>query len=122
MACTIFQGNNMDFKSLISKIDHLDKTIAAKRNLAKKYTAALKNIDEISLPIEKNYATNVFWMYGLSGSGKSTLLSNLRKHYENSSNVVFLKEPVDEWEKIVDENGETILKKFYNNITIYCKL
>jgi deoxyadenosine/deoxycytidine kinase len=41
------------------------------------------------------------------------LLSNLREHYENNSNVVFLKEPVDEWEKIKDENGETILKKFY---------
>ena len=50
---------------------------------------------------------------GNIGSGKSTLLSNLRKHYENNSNVVFLKEPVDEWEKIKDENGETILKKFY---------
>jgi deoxyadenosine/deoxycytidine kinase len=37
----------------------------------------------------------------------------LRQHYENNSNVVFLKEPVDEWEKIKDENGETILKKFY---------
>ena len=50
---------------------------------------------------------------GNIGSGKSTLLSNLRYHYENNSNVVFLKEPVDEWEKIKDENGETILKKFY---------
>ena len=50
---------------------------------------------------------------GNIGSGKSTLLSNLRKHYENNSNVLFLKEPVDEWEKIKDENGETILKKFY---------
>jgi deoxyguanosine kinase len=50
---------------------------------------------------------------GNIGSGKSTLLSNLRQHYENNSNVVFLKEPVDEWEKIKDENGETILKKFY---------
>jgi deoxyadenosine/deoxycytidine kinase len=50
---------------------------------------------------------------GNIGSGKSTLLSNLRQHYENNSNVVFLKEPVDEWERIKDENGETILKKFY---------
>jgi len=50
---------------------------------------------------------------GNIGSGKSTLLANLRQHYENNSNVVFLKEPVDEWEKIKDENGETILKKFY---------
>jgi thymidylate kinase len=50
---------------------------------------------------------------GNIGSGKSTLLANLRLYYENNSNVVFLKEPVDEWEKIKDENGETILKKFY---------
>lgn len=50
---------------------------------------------------------------GNIGSGKSTLLDNLRKHYESNSNVVFLKEPVDEWEKITDENGVTILKKFY---------
>ena len=50
---------------------------------------------------------------GNIGSGKSTLLSNLREHYKNNSNVVFLKEPVDEWEKIKDETGETILKKFY---------
>ena len=50
---------------------------------------------------------------GNIGSGKSTLLANLREYYANNSNVVFLKEPVDEWEKIKDENGETILKKFY---------
>ena len=52
---------------------------------------------------------------GNIGSGKSTLLENLRKHYENNDAVVFLKEPVDEWEKITDENGETILKKFYGD-------
>ena len=50
---------------------------------------------------------------GNIGSGKTTLLSNLQEHYKNNSNVVFLKEPVDEWVKIKDENGETILKKFY---------
>ena len=60
-----YRMTNMQGAIGLSQIDHLDKTIAAKRNLAKKYTAALKNIDEISLPIEKNYATNVFWMYGI---------------------------------------------------------
>jgi len=50
---------------------------------------------------------------GNIGSGKSTLLDNLRKYYENDSNIIFLKEPVDEWDKITDENGVTILKKFY---------
>jgi len=52
---------------------------------------------------------------GNIGSGKSTLLQNLREHYENVPEVIFLKEPVDEWEKIKDENGVTILEKFYGN-------
>ena len=50
---------------------------------------------------------------GNIGSGKSTLLANLRNKYGEETNVVFLKEPVDEWEKIKDENGITILEKFY---------
>ena len=51
---------------------------------------------------------------GNIGSGKSTLLANLTKKWAGK-NIVFLKEPVEEWEKITDENGETMLKKFYNN-------
>jgi deoxyadenosine/deoxycytidine kinase len=50
---------------------------------------------------------------GNIGSGKSTLLGNLRNYYKNEPNIIFLKEPVDEWEKIKDENGKTILEKFY---------
>ena len=52
---------------------------------------------------------------GNIGSGKSTLLANLREHYKNNDNVIFLKEPVDEWAKIKDINGTTILEKFYAN-------
>lgn len=52
---------------------------------------------------------------GNIGSGKSTLLDNLRIHYQDNFNVVFLKEPVDEWDKIRDENDITILKKFYGD-------
>ena len=52
---------------------------------------------------------------GNIGSGKSTLLANLRSYYESNSDVIFLKEPVDEWEKIKDENGKTILEKFYGD-------
>jgi deoxyadenosine/deoxycytidine kinase len=51
---------------------------------------------------------------GNIGSGKSTLLENLRKYYSKTSkNVIFLREPVDEWEKIKDVDGNTMLKKFY---------
>jgi deoxyadenosine/deoxycytidine kinase len=50
---------------------------------------------------------------GNIGSGKSTLLSNLKNNYKNNNQVIFLNEPVDEWEKIKDENGVTMLAKFY---------
>lgn len=52
---------------------------------------------------------------GNIGSGKSTLLDNLRKHYNDNCHVVFLKEPVDDWEKIKDKQGNTMLKKFYSD-------
>lgn len=52
---------------------------------------------------------------GNIGSGKSTLLANLKEHYKNNSNIVFLKEPVDEWEQIKDKDGLTMLQKFYAN-------
>ncbi len=52
---------------------------------------------------------------GNIGSGKSTLLANLKQYFSTNPNIIFLKEPVDEWEKIRDENGTTILEKFYEN-------
>ena len=52
---------------------------------------------------------------GNIGSCKSTLLENLRDHYANDNRVVFLKEPVDDWEKIKDKHGNTMLTKFYTD-------
>jgi deoxyadenosine/deoxycytidine kinase len=56
---------------------------------------------------------------GNIGSGKSTLLENLRSHYKDNPNVIFLKEPVDEWATIKDEKGITMLEKFYQDQTKY---
>lgn len=56
---------------------------------------------------------NIVSIEGNIGSGKSTLLENLRHYYSNNSHVIFLKEPVDDWAKIQDENGVTMLEKFY---------
>ena len=50
---------------------------------------------------------------GNIGSGKSTLLENIRNFYENNTNVIFLREPVDDWEQIKDNEGNTMLKLFY---------
>ena len=51
---------------------------------------------------------------GNIGSGKSTFLSYLKEN--SSSKIVFVKEPVDEWEQIRDgKTNETIFQKFYKD-------
>ena len=52
---------------------------------------------------------------GNIGSGKSTLLHHLKSHFKNDKNIIFLKEPVEDWETINDGNGNTILQKFYED-------
>ena len=52
---------------------------------------------------------------GNIGSGKSTLLENLKQQYADHKHIIFLPEPVDDWEKIKDNEGNTMLKKFYAN-------
>lgn len=52
---------------------------------------------------------------GNIGSGKSTLLEKLKNHYGENKHIVFLKEPVEDWDVIRDEEGNTMLSKFYND-------
>lgn len=62
-----------------------------------------------------SYQIEIISIEGNIGSGKSTLLANLKNYFKNNTKIVFLKEPVDEWNKITDEKGVTILEKFYAN-------
>jgi len=52
---------------------------------------------------------------GNIGSGKSTLVDHLKKMYQGKNDIFFLDEPVDTWNTITDENGTTILEKYYEN-------
>jgi deoxyguanosine kinase len=52
---------------------------------------------------------------GNIGSGKSTLLETLKSIFKENEHIIFLREPVDEWEKIKDKDGNTMLQKFYTN-------
>ena len=56
---------------------------------------------------------------GNIGAGKTTLLSELEKRYAASPEILFLREPVDEWAKIKDKDGTTILSKFYADPKTY---
>ena len=61
--------------------------------------------------------TYIFSVEGNIGSGKSTLVKELQKKMPNvlGKQIIYVQEPVDEWSKIKDINGETILEKFYAN-------
>lgn len=52
---------------------------------------------------------------GNIGGGKTTLLEALKNIKWADKKIVFVREPVDEWEKIKDGEGKTILEKFYND-------
>lgn len=52
---------------------------------------------------------------GNIGAGKTTIINRLDNYLSNDKSVVLLREPVDIWEKIKDENGVTMLQKFYAN-------
>ena len=63
-----------------------------------------------------NKEFKIITIEGNIGSGKSTLLEFLRNELIlDNQKVIFMKEPVDEWEYIKDSNGNTMLQKFYEN-------
>lgn len=51
---------------------------------------------------------------GNIGSGKSTILNILRKKYQRNEDVVFVDEPVSEWNKVKD-GDKSILELFYHD-------
>jgi deoxyadenosine/deoxycytidine kinase len=50
---------------------------------------------------------------GNIGSGKSTLLAELENVFAQDPSICFLQEPVDVWDSIKDEEGVSILQKYY---------
>jgi len=64
--------------------------------------------------------TRIFSFEGNIGSGKSTLVKEFENYYSDKSNchglnICFVQEPVDEWNTITDENGKTVIERFYAN-------
>lgn len=51
---------------------------------------------------------------GNIGGGKTTLLARLKELWADKQ-IIFVREPVDEWEKIKDQDEVTILEKFYKD-------
>jgi len=54
---------------------------------------------------------------GNIGSGKSTKVKDIEKYYreQGRKDIIFIQEPVDSWNSVVDENGVTILSNYYKD-------
>ena len=62
--------------------------------------------------------TRLISIEGNIGSGKSTFVEDLHLYYKNPENcagqkICFLQEPVDVWNTITDEYGNTVIQCFY---------
>lgn len=53
-----------------AQIKNIDMVIEKKREIAHWYKEELKNVPELELPVEKEYAKNVYWMYHAVLKGK----------------------------------------------------
>lgn len=49
----------------VAQVGRVDQHIAHKRAMAERYAANLRGLNQISLPIERPWAKNVYWMYGI---------------------------------------------------------
>jgi deoxyadenosine/deoxycytidine kinase len=58
---------------------------------------------------------------GNIGAGKSTVLNHLKNnlHAAGSRKIVYVDEPLQQWESITSKNGETMLELFYKDSTKY---
>ena len=63
----------------------------------------------------------IFSIEGNIGSGKSTIVKQLKKKFNTCKNfnIIYLQEPVDEWESIVDENNINVIEHFYKDNVKY---
>jgi perosamine synthetase len=49
----------------LSQVRRIEDVVAAKRELATRYSAALRDVPGLRLPVEQPWARNVYWMYAV---------------------------------------------------------
>ena len=60
-----FRLTNMQAAIGLAQIERIEKSIQQKRWMASAYTEQLRGLEMLSLPVERPWAKNVYWMYGL---------------------------------------------------------
>ncbi len=56
-----------------SQVEHIEENLQRKKWMGNAYTERLRHLDRITLPVEKPWASNVYWMYGVVLSDESKM-------------------------------------------------
>ncbi len=73
--------SNMQAAVGLASLEEIDASIKKKRAMATYYTKQLQNIPGLTLPIEKPWTKNVYWMYAVTINQKSARSrDNVMKH------------------------------------------
>jgi perosamine synthetase len=60
-----FRLTNLQAAIGVAQLERLAETVARKRRLAARYSEGLGNLMGVQLPVQLEWAENVYWMYGL---------------------------------------------------------
>ena len=60
-----YRMTNLQAAVGVAQLKNIEKLVNIKRENAKKYTRLLKDVRGLQLPVEKEWAKNVYWMYGI---------------------------------------------------------
>lgn len=97
----------------VAQVENADKLVEARRNIGKIYNKHLNKMGGLILPIEKDYAKNVYWMYGVVLSNeiklaKEEIMGKLReKGIDTRSFFIPMHKQPAYYNKIVENSPET---------------
>src|SRR5215475_8989968 len=60
-----FRLTNLQAALGVAQFERIDEIVARKRAMGQEYTRRLRELQTLQLPVEKSWARNVYWMYGI---------------------------------------------------------
>ncbi len=59
-----FRLTNLQAALGVAQVERVDELVARKRRIGEAYTERLRDLEALILPVEEDWAKNVYWMYG----------------------------------------------------------
>lgn len=78
-----YRMTNMQAALGLAQLEEIDNFLKKKQWMAELYTRLLKNVEGLTLPVQKPWAKNVYWMYGIIvedsfGMSRDELITSLK--------------------------------------------